>query len=74
MFSDLEQKVGTKAVVHFGPVSAEKQRIAEEVASMLKLNVDIDTTSSERLVSFSFFTLCCYILPTLHLVDSLSIT
>lgn len=55
MFSDLEQKVGTKAVVHFGPVSAEKQRIAEEVASMLKLNVDIDTTSSERLVSFSFF-------------------
>lgn len=54
MFSDLEQKVGTKAVVHFGPVSAEKQRIAEEVASMLKLNVDIDTTSSERLVSFSF--------------------
>ncbi|KAL6197019.1 hypothetical protein ACLB2K_032632 [Fragaria x ananassa] len=30
-------------------VSAEKQRIAEEVASMLKLNVDIDTTSSESL-------------------------
>ncbi|CAH8278257.1 unnamed protein product [Arabidopsis lyrata] len=29
--------------------SAEKQRIAEEVASMLKLSVDIDTTSSERL-------------------------
>ncbi|PRQ29947.1 putative HAD-like domain-containing protein [Rosa chinensis] len=30
-------------------VSAEKQRIAEEVASMLKLNVEIDTTSSESL-------------------------
>ncbi|KAJ0262708.1 Haloacid dehalogenase-like hydrolase [Hirschfeldia incana] len=29
--------------------SAEKQRIAEEVASMLKLSVDIDTSSSERL-------------------------
>ncbi|KAK9937087.1 hypothetical protein M0R45_013904 [Rubus argutus] len=30
-------------------VSAEKQRIAEEVASMLKLNIEIDTTSSESL-------------------------
>ncbi|KAF7852181.1 hypothetical protein BT93_L5341 [Corymbia citriodora subsp. variegata] len=29
--------------------SAEKQRIAEEVASMLKLSVEIDTTSSESL-------------------------
>ncbi|KAG2264875.1 hypothetical protein Bca52824_071954 [Brassica carinata] len=29
--------------------SAEKQRIAEEIASMLKLSVDIDTSSSERL-------------------------
>ncbi|CAI9090464.1 OLC1v1025241C1 [Oldenlandia corymbosa var. corymbosa] len=29
--------------------SAEKQRIAEEVASMLKLRVDIDTSSSESL-------------------------
>ncbi|CAH2046364.1 unnamed protein product [Thlaspi arvense] len=29
--------------------SAERQRIAEEVASMLKLSVDIDTSSSERL-------------------------
>lgn len=38
----------------FGPVSAEEQRIAKEVASMLKLSVDIDTTSSEELVlSFS---------------------
>mgnify|MGYP004711288717 CR=1 FL=1 len=32
------------------PASAEKQRIAKEVASMLKLSVDIDTSSSERLV------------------------
>ncbi|TQD87672.1 hypothetical protein C1H46_026790 [Malus baccata] len=30
-------------------VSAEKQRIAEEVASMLKLSVDIDTSPSESL-------------------------
>ncbi|CAN4081901.1 unnamed protein product [Withania somnifera] len=30
-------------------VSAEEQRIAKEVASMLKLTVDIDTTSSEGL-------------------------
>lgn len=30
-------------------VSAEKQRIAEEVASKLKLSVNIDATSSERL-------------------------
>lgn len=37
----------------FGTASAEKQRIAEEVASMLKLSVDIDTSSSERLVSLS---------------------
>ncbi|KAL3520396.1 hypothetical protein ACH5RR_018545 [Cinchona calisaya] len=29
--------------------SAEKQRIAKEVASMLKLSVDIDTSSSESL-------------------------
>ncbi|KAK3030866.1 hypothetical protein RJ639_037323 [Escallonia herrerae] len=31
--------------------SAEKQRIAEEVASMLKLSVDIDTSSSDSLSS-----------------------
>ncbi|XP_019228039.1 PREDICTED: haloacid dehalogenase-like hydrolase domain-containing protein At3g48420 isoform X2 [Nicotiana attenuata] len=30
-------------------VSAEEQRIAKEVASMLKLSVDIDTTSSEEM-------------------------
>ncbi|KAM7524664.1 hypothetical protein LguiA_014566 [Lonicera macranthoides] len=36
-------KAATKAA------SAEKQRIAEEVASMLKLSVDIDTSSSESL-------------------------
>lgn len=30
-------------------VSAEKQRVAEEVASILKLSVDIDTTPSESL-------------------------
>lgn len=29
-----------------------KQKVAEEVASMLKLSVDIDTTSSERLAHF----------------------
>ncbi|CAK9182104.1 unnamed protein product [Ilex paraguariensis] len=28
--------------------SAEKQRIAEEVAAILKLSVEIDTSSSER--------------------------
>lgn len=31
------------------PASAEKQRIAEEVASMLKLSVDLDTSSTESL-------------------------
>ncbi|KAL2970158.1 hypothetical protein AAZX31_15G122300 [Glycine max] len=33
----------------FLPVSAEKQRLAKEVASMLKLSVEIDTSSSESL-------------------------
>ena len=37
----------------FLPVSAEKQRLAKEVASMLKLSVEIDTGSSERLVHLS---------------------
>lgn len=37
----------------FLPVSAEKQRLAKEVASMLKLSVEIDTGSSERLVYLS---------------------
>ncbi|CAN1846234.1 CBBY-like protein [Linum perenne] len=32
-----------------GPASAEKQRVAEEVASLLKLKVELDTSSSERL-------------------------
>lgn len=39
-------------VLAFGPVSAQKQKIAEEVASVLKLSVDIDTSSSERLIHF----------------------
>ena len=39
----------------YGSVSAEKQRIAEEVASMLKLSVDIDTSPSERLACFIDF-------------------
>lgn len=30
------------------PASAEKQRIVEEVASLLKVSVNIDTSSSER--------------------------
>jgi len=34
-------------------VSAERQRLAKEVASMLKLSVEIDTNSSERLVHLS---------------------
>lgn len=34
------------------PVSAEKQRIAKKVASVLKLSVEIDTSSSERLVRY----------------------
>lgn len=42
----------------YGPASAEKQRIAEEVASMLKLSVDIDTSSPERLVLFFSSHLC----------------
>lgn len=33
--------------------SAERQRIAKEVASVLKLSVEIDTSLSERLVQFS---------------------
>lgn len=44
------------------PASAEKQRIAEEVASMLKLSVDIDTSSPERLVLFySHICICKYL-------------
>jgi len=34
-------------------VSAERQKLAKEVASMLKLSVEIDTSSSERLVHLS---------------------
>lgn len=34
-------------------VSAEKQRVAEEVASILKLSVDIDTTPYERSTTLS---------------------
>ncbi|KAK4779204.1 hypothetical protein SAY86_006732 [Trapa natans] len=36
-------------VLHTVRVSAEKQRIAEEVASMLKLKVELDTSSSESI-------------------------
>lgn len=44
------------------PASAEKQRIAEEVASMLKLSVDIDTSSPEWLVLFySHICICKYL-------------
>lgn len=39
----------TPPLYYFDPVSAEEQRIAKEVASILKLTVDIDTTSSEGL-------------------------
>ncbi|KAM2512227.1 hypothetical protein PS1_036525 [Malus domestica] len=42
-------------------VSSKKQRIAEEVASMLKLNVDIDTSLSERFAfSLTFIVSYCY--------------
>jgi hypothetical protein len=34
----------------FCSVSAQKQKIAEEVASMLKLSVSLDSSSSERLI------------------------
>ncbi|XP_029124883.1 uncharacterized protein LOC109819311 isoform X2 [Cajanus cajan] len=37
------------SLLPFLPVSAERQRLAKEVASMLKLSVEIDTSSSERL-------------------------
>lgn len=33
-----------------GSASAEKQRVAEEVASMLKLKVELNTSSSERFI------------------------
>ena len=36
-------------------VSAEKQRVAEEVESILKLGVDIDTIPPERCATFSKF-------------------
>lgn len=38
----------------FGIVAAEKKRIAEEVASMLKLQVDINTGTPERFYIFCF--------------------
>lgn len=51
----------------FGPASNEKQKVAKEVASMLKLSVDVDTSSSERWVYlrsvfcvFCFLSLICY--------------
>ncbi|XP_050368580.1 CBBY-like protein isoform X2 [Argentina anserina] len=44
--SGADQEIAKEAMK---AVSAEKQRIAEEVASMLKLNVDLDTTPSESL-------------------------
>lgn len=46
MSSDLEEELAKEASK---AASAEKQRIAKEVASALKLSVDLDTTSSERL-------------------------
>lgn len=42
-------------VLVFGSVSAQKQEIAEEVASILKLSVDIDTSSPERLIHLLYF-------------------
>ncbi|KAF5752817.1 hypothetical protein HS088_TW01G00735 [Tripterygium wilfordii] len=44
--SDLDEQLAKEASK---AVSAEKQRVAEEVASMLKLSVEIDTGSSESL-------------------------
>ncbi|XP_031269890.1 CBBY-like protein [Pistacia vera] len=46
MSSDTDEQLATEARK---AVSAQKQKIAEEVASMLKLSVDIDTTSPESL-------------------------
>ncbi|XP_052202490.1 CBBY-like protein isoform X1 [Diospyros lotus] len=46
MSSSLEEQLAKEARK---AASAEKQRIAEEVASMLKLSVDIDTSSAESL-------------------------
>uniref|UniRef100_A0A7N1A516 Uncharacterized protein n=1 Tax=Kalanchoe fedtschenkoi TaxID=63787 RepID=A0A7N1A516_KALFE len=43
--SDSNEQLATEALK---AVSAEKQRIAEEVAALLKISVDIDTTSAER--------------------------
>nr|KYP41044.1 Protein cbbY, chromosomal [Cajanus cajan] len=44
--SDLDDELAKEAK---RAVSAERQRLAKEVASMLKLSVEIDTSSSERL-------------------------
>ncbi|CAL2252651.1 unnamed protein product [Prunus armeniaca] len=44
--SGMDEQLAKEAIK---AVSAEKQRIAEEVASLLKLNVEIDTTPSESL-------------------------
>ncbi|XP_044495898.1 CBBY-like protein isoform X2 [Mangifera indica] len=46
MPSDMDEQLATEARK---AVSAQKQKIANEVASMLKLSVDIDTTSPESL-------------------------
>lgn len=55
-------------------VSMEKQRVAEEVASILKLSVDIDTSSVERsaFLETSFSLVCiggniCYLLVIIYL-------
>lgn len=41
-------------ICYMTTVSMEKQKIAEEVASILKLTVDIDTISSKYVFFFSF--------------------
>ncbi|GKV44276.1 hypothetical protein SLEP1_g51471 [Rubroshorea leprosula] len=46
MSSDLDEQLAKEARE---AASAEKQKIAKEVASMLKLSVDLDTTSAESL-------------------------
>lgn len=42
------QNCGYRRAPFLGTASAEKQRIAEEVASVLKLSVELDSSLSER--------------------------
>jgi len=55
-------------------VAAEKQRMAEEVASKLGVSVDINTSASKTYVMFTPWLIRYFHLPNIKYVTSLDIT